>query len=53
MKLNRDELVQLINIVGQVNVPVASKEAEVLRGLINKMSLMANEEVDKKNGKKN
>ncbi len=50
MKLNASELLNLINIVGQVSVPVASKEAETLKGLINKMSKMMDE--FKKHGKK-
>ena len=40
MKLNKEELTNLINIVGQVSVPIASKEARTLRDLINKMSKM-------------
>lgn len=40
LELTKEELVTLINIVGQVSVPIASKEANVLRELINKMSKM-------------
>jgi len=52
MKLTKDELITLINIVSQVNVPLVSKQAESLRELINKMSKMVDElEVDKKRKK--
>jgi len=38
--LTKEELLTLINIAGQVSAPVASKEAQVIRELINKMSKM-------------
>ena len=40
MKLNKEELTNLINIVGQDSAPIASKEAQVMRDLINKLSKM-------------
>ena len=43
MKLTKEELVTLSNIAGQVSVPVASKEAQVLRDLINKMAKIIDE----------
>ncbi len=43
MTLNTMELKQLIQVVGQVSVPIASQKAALLGGLINKMSLMINE----------
>ena len=43
MKLNEQELINLINIVGQVSRPIASKEAVYLKDLINKMSKMVDE----------
>ena len=43
MKLNETELLNLINIVGQVSVPIASKQAETLKELVNKMSKMVDE----------
>ena len=43
MKLTKEELKLLINIVGQVSAPIASQQAEQLRQLINKMSKMVDE----------
>ena len=43
MQLNKNELLNLIRVVGQVSVPVASQEANVLKDLINKMSKMVDE----------
>ncbi len=40
MQLDKQELINLINIVGQVSRPVASEEANYLKNLINKMSKM-------------
>ena len=51
MTLNTMELKQLIQVTGQVSVPVASKDAMVLGQLINKMSLMI-EELESNNPKK-
>lgn len=38
MQLDEQELVNLINVCGQVSRPIASEEANYLRNLINKMS---------------
>lgn len=43
MKLNEEELINLINIVGTVSRPVASQEATYLQNLIQKMSKMLEE----------
>ena len=43
MKLDQQELINLINIASQVSRPVASEEATYLRNLINKMSKMVDE----------
>lgn len=42
-KLTKEELQNLINISGQVSVPVASQQAETVRLLINKLSRMMDE----------
>ena len=49
IRLTKEELQILINIVGQVSTPIASKQAEQLRQLINKMSIIINELKEKKN----
>lgn len=43
MNLTKNDLMTLSNIVGQVSVPIASKEALQLKELINKMAMMINE----------
>lgn len=54
MKLDEQELINLINIVGQVSRPIASKEATYLQALINKMSKMVDElKAEKSEIKKN
>lgn len=43
IKLTKEELQTLIGVVGQVSVPISSKEHETAIGLINKLSKMVGE----------